>query len=88
MFTSSDEVLSFIKNEGVEFVDVRFTDLPGVQQHFNVPAATLPDGLLHRGRDVRRLLDPRFRGDPQVGHEADPGPQRPPTSTRSARPRR
>ena len=34
MFTSSEEVLRFIKDEGVEFVDVRFTDLPG-------PAAAL-----------------------------------------------
>ncbi|MCW2658016.1 MAG: Glutamine synthetase, partial [Jatrophihabitans sp.] len=31
MFTSPDEVLSYVKNEGVEFIDVRFTDLPGQQ---------------------------------------------------------
>ena len=49
MFTSSDEVLSFIKNDGVEFVDVRFTDLPGQQQHFNVPAATLPEDFFTEG---------------------------------------
>ena len=39
MFSSADEILSYIATEGVEFIDVRFTDLPGVQQHFNVPAA-------------------------------------------------
>jgi len=71
MFTSSEEVLHFIKKEGVEFVDVRFTDLPGQQQHFNVPAASVTRRLLHRRRDVRRQLDPRIRRDPQVGHEAD-----------------
>jgi glutamine synthetase len=49
MFTSSDEVLSFIKKEGVEFVDVRFTDLPGQQQHFNVPAAGLDEGFFNDG---------------------------------------
>src|SRR6476661_5597101 len=58
MFTSSDEVLGFIKNEGIEFIDVRFTDLPGQQQHFNVPAATLPDdfftdGAMFDGSSIR-----------------------------------
>jgi glutamine synthetase len=58
MFSSSDEILSFIKNEGVEFVDVRFTDLPGVQQHFNVPASgftsdAFTDGLMFDGSSIR-----------------------------------
>ena len=39
MFSSPEEVLAFIKKENVEFIDIRFTDLPGVQQHFNVPAS-------------------------------------------------
>ena len=41
MFTSPQEVLDFIKETDVKFVDIRFTDLPGAQQHFNVPAATV-----------------------------------------------
>ncbi len=41
MFTSADEVLAYIKAEDVKFVDIRFCDLPGVMQHFNVPAQTL-----------------------------------------------
>src|SRR5436309_6716533 len=58
MFSSPDEILSFIANEGVEFVDVRFTDLPGVQQHFNVPAGgftadAFSDGLLFDGSSIR-----------------------------------
>jgi glutamine synthetase len=58
MFSSSDEILNFIKNEGVEFIDVRFTDLPGVQQHFNVPAAgftqdAFTDGLMFDGSSIR-----------------------------------
>ena len=32
MFSTGDELLKFIKDEGVEFVDVRFVDLPGIQQ--------------------------------------------------------
>jgi glutamine synthetase len=58
MFTSPDEVLAFIKDEGVEFVDVRFTDLPGQQQHFNVPAAGFTedfftDGIMFDGSSIR-----------------------------------
>ena len=41
MFNSADEVLAFIKDEGVTFVDIRFCDLPGVMQHFNVPAESV-----------------------------------------------
>ena len=40
MFSKPEEVLEFIKSEDVKFVDVRFCDLPGVMQHFNVPAAS------------------------------------------------
>jgi DNA-binding transcriptional ArsR family regulator len=40
MFTNADELLKFVKDEGVEFIDVRFCDLPGVMQHLNVPADT------------------------------------------------
>ena len=58
MFTSSEEVLRFIKDEAVEFVDVRFTDLPGQQQHFNVPAAGLTEdffteGVMFDGSSIR-----------------------------------
>lgn len=41
MFTTPQEVLDYIKQTDVKFVDVRFTDLPGVQQHFNIPASTV-----------------------------------------------
>ncbi len=58
MFTNSEEVLRYIREEGVEFVDVRFTDLPGVQQHFNVPASgftqdAFDDGLMFDGSSIR-----------------------------------
>ena len=58
MFNSSDEVLNYIKNEGVKFVDIRFTDLPGVQQHFNVPASnfnesSFTDGQMFDGSSIR-----------------------------------
>ena len=43
MFDNAQEVLDYIEKEDVVFIDIRFTDLPGVQQHFNLPAASLDD---------------------------------------------
>ena len=43
MFTDPSEVLAFIEDTDVKFLDLRFTDLPGVQQHFNIPAATVDE---------------------------------------------
>jgi glutamine synthetase len=58
MFNNADEVLKYIKDEKIEFVDVRFTDLPGVQQHFNVPAQSVgadffTDGQMFDGSSIR-----------------------------------
>src|ERR1700730_17617696 len=38
---SSDDVLKVIKNDKIEMVDLRFTDLPGLWQHFSVPPHAL-----------------------------------------------
>jgi glutamine synthetase len=58
MFTSADEALGFIKKESVEFIDVRFTDLPGQQQHFNVPVSSFgadafAEGVMFDGSSIR-----------------------------------
>ena len=58
MFKDADEVLSYIKKEGVEMVDVRFCYLPGVMQHFTVPAGSFDetvftDGLGFDGSSIR-----------------------------------
>ena len=37
MFQGADDLLAYIKDEGVEIVDIRFCDLPGMMQHFTVP---------------------------------------------------
>src|SRR5258708_6196973 len=50
MFTSGDEVLRFIESEGVQFVDVRFCDLPGTVQHFTVPAESFDESVFSEGR--------------------------------------
>ena len=57
-FKTAEEVSKFIKDEGVEFVDVRFTDVPGTEQHFTIPAAAFDEdaaetGLAFDGSSVR-----------------------------------
>ncbi len=44
-----EEVLSLVKQEGVEIIDFRFCDLPGLMQHFSVPAHELTDGVFEDG---------------------------------------
>ncbi|MEI6364111.1 MAG: type I glutamate--ammonia ligase [Actinomycetes bacterium] len=67
MFKNADELLAFVKKENVEYIDVRFCDLPGVMQHFNVPAATidadtLNNGMMFDGSSIRGF---------QAIHESD-----------------
>jgi glutamine synthetase len=50
MFSDSSEVLKFIKDTDVKFLDLRFTDLPGVQQHFNIPASTVDEEFFSVGQ--------------------------------------
>jgi glutamine synthetase len=58
MFSSAEEVLGFIASENIEFVDIRFCDLPGTMQHFTVPASAFTDsvftdGLMFDGSSIR-----------------------------------
>ena len=58
MFQSADDLLAYVKNEDVETIDVRFCDLPGVMQHFTVPATAFgpevfEDGLAFDGSSIR-----------------------------------
>jgi glutamine synthetase len=67
MFANADELLKFIQDEGVEMVDVRFCDLPGIMQHFTVPTssfgeAVFEDGLSFDGSSIRGF---------QAIHESD-----------------
>jgi glutamine synthetase len=36
-----DEIISFIKKNYIEIVDLKFNDLPGLWQHFSIPASEL-----------------------------------------------
>ena len=49
MFQGADDLLAYIKDEGVEMVDVRFSDLPGIMQHFTVPARSFGPEVFEEG---------------------------------------
>ncbi|MBW3604228.1 MAG: type I glutamate--ammonia ligase, partial [Actinobacteria bacterium] len=58
MASSPDDVLARIDSEGVQFVDFRFCDLPGLMQHYTLPAHELTedvfaDGLGFDGSSIR-----------------------------------
>ena len=50
MFNNPSEVGKYIEEEGVEFIDIRFCDLPGVMQHFNIPASTFDAEAIATGQ--------------------------------------
>lgn len=50
MFKSPEEVLSFINQNHVQFLDIRFTDLLGVQQHFNILTRTIDEDFFQVGQ--------------------------------------
>ncbi|WKD57311.1 Glutamine synthetase 1 [Corynebacterium capitovis DSM 44611] len=57
-FENIEEVKKFIQDEEVEFVDVRFTDVPGTEHHFTIPASmfdedVVEDGLAFDGSSIR-----------------------------------
>jgi glutamine synthetase len=49
MVKTPKEVLSFAKENKVEFVDLKFIDLPGVWQHFTVPISELAESSFEEG---------------------------------------
>ncbi len=67
MFQNADEVLRFIKKEDVKFVDVRFCDLPGIMQHFNVPAESVDEDFFVNGQ----MFDGSSIRGFQAIHESD-----------------
>jgi glutamine synthetase len=44
-----DELLQLVRDEGIEIVDLRFCDLPGLMQHFSMPAASLTADVFEEG---------------------------------------
>ncbi len=71
--TTPTDVLKMIKEKEVKYVDFRFCDTRGKEQHVTVPAKTGEGRPLHRRQDVRRLLDRRLEGHQRVRHDPDAG---------------
>ena len=67
MFTNADEVMQFIRDNDVQFIDIRFCDLPGVMQHFNVPAASVDEDFF----TVGQMFDGSSIRGFQAIHESD-----------------
>jgi len=44
-----EEVLALARERGVQFVDLKFTDLPGMMQHFSIPVSYLTAELFEEG---------------------------------------
>ena len=64
---NADDIAKLIADQDVEFVDVQFCDLPGVMQHFTIPAtafdqSVFEEGLAFDGSSIRGF---------QAIHESD-----------------
>ncbi|NMF31139.1 type I glutamate--ammonia ligase [Corynebacterium ammoniagenes] len=57
-FSSVSEIVKYIADEDVKFVDIRFTDVPGTEHHFSIPASEFDedaaeDGMAFDGSSIR-----------------------------------
>jgi glutamine synthetase len=66
-FSTAEEVLRYIAEEKVEFIDVRFCDLPGTIQHFTIPVETFDADVFTEGR----MFDGSSIRGFQAIHESD-----------------
>src|SRR6516164_9316303 len=46
---TAEDVVKTIKDQSVQMIDLRFTDLPGVWQHFSVPPSAVNADALNEG---------------------------------------
>ena len=65
-----DDIFKLAKDEDVEYVDVRFCDLPGIMQHFTIPIYVLRRERVRGRPGLRRLVDSRVPVHPRVRHAA------------------
>ena len=78
MAGTPNDVLKTMKDQGIEVVDVRFCDLPGLMQHFSVPAHELSEDVFEDGEKARdRLLVGGVKAKrptalDQVTHDGEP----------------
>ena len=46
---NADDVTALIEQHGIQIVDLRFTDLPGLWQHFSIALPEVTPGLFSEG---------------------------------------
>src|SRR6201988_4475786 len=44
-----DDIFKLVKDENIEYVDVRFCDLPGTMQHFTIPVYVFDENVFEEG---------------------------------------
>jgi glutamine synthetase len=66
-FKTPEDVMTYIKENDVVFVDVRFCDLPGIMQHFNIPVESVDQDLFENGQ----MFDGSSIRGFQAIHESD-----------------
>lgn len=48
-FETTEDVVKYIKDNDVEYVDMRFTDVPGTEQRMTIPAHTFTEEAAEEG---------------------------------------
>ena len=69
------DVMKMVKENEVKFVDFRFTDTRGKEQHVTVPVSHFDEDKFSVGPCFRRLVDRRLEGHRSLRHAADAGPE-------------
>ncbi|MEO8012103.1 MAG: type I glutamate--ammonia ligase, partial [Dokdonella sp.] len=59
---SAETVLKLIKDKNISYVDLRFTDLRGVQQHLTFPSATIDESTFEDGKMFDGSSIPGWKG--------------------------
>ena len=78
------DVVALAKEKKVKIVDFKFMDLPGMWQHFSIPATELKEDMFEEGARFRRFEYSRaFKRLTKATCCCSPIPQ-PQSSTRSA----
>ena len=67
------EVLEFAKKNKAKQLDLRFSDIPGLQHHVSYPITELGEDSFTRRLRHGRLQHPRLGGHQRERHAADPG---------------
>ena len=44
------DVMNLIKQKGIQFIDLRFMDFPGLQQHMTVPVSVFKEEVFEEGQ--------------------------------------